>query len=133
MNDELAWRQQLRALQQPEPPPRDLWTLIEARLDPPVSARRARTPWRMAAALASAFLLAGSLAAHLQQAGTTPTVAAWQATNRGLDGATIEFSAARMELQQALQQSPDSPLLQRLLARTQQQQSALHHLRHEAG
>ena len=48
-------------------------------------------------------------------------------------GAAIELDAARMELQMAIQQSPDSPVLQRLLNRTEHQQTQLHQLAGQAG
>ncbi|HEX7732172.1 MAG TPA: hypothetical protein VF415_05950, partial [Rhodanobacter sp.] len=89
-----------------------------------------------------AFLLAGSIGLRLHRnAGTAadsvPALAraptSWSPSDPRLSGAAIELDAARLELQQAMQQSPHSPSLQRLLARTEQQQTQLRRLVHEAG
>ena len=146
--NEFEWRQQMRKLHQPIAPGRDLWGAIDAALEdrdvsatPMLTPRRAsRQPWLLAAALAGAFLLAGSIGLHLQRNATVaaddvPAVAntSWSPSDPRLGGAAIELDAARLELQQAMQQSPHSPALQRLLARTEQQQTQLRHLAHEAG
>ena len=47
--------------------------------------------------------------------------------------AAIELDAARMELQLAIQQAPHSPALQRLLDRTELQQTQLRQLANQAG
>lgn len=123
MND-FRWQRQLRELRQPVAPPHDLWPALDARLGQRTP--RARAPWRLAAALAGAFLLAGGYATHLQQR------AAWPARDPGLAAASLELDAARQELRQALQQTPDSPMLRRLLARTQRQQARLRQADHAA-
>ena len=149
--NEFEWRRQLRDLRKPVVPPGDLWAQIEARLDdtatssPPVRAAQSpRRPmfgrgWLAAASLAALFLLGGSffIRLHQQQAvapagGAATLAAAWKPSDPRLTGAAIELSSAQMELRQALQQAPDSPALQRLLSRTDQQQSQLRHLEHQA-
>ena len=143
--NEFEWRQQMRKLREPVAPHRDLWASIDAALEnrdagmaSPLTARRASPrPWLLAAALAGAFLLAGGigLRQHRATPGSVPALASapWKPSDPRLSGAAIELDAARIELQQAIQQSPDSPSLQRLLARTERQQTQLRHLTQEAG
>jgi len=146
--NEFEWRQQMRKLRQPAAPNRDLWDAIDAALeDRDDSAtlvrdtrHASRQPWLLAAALAGVFLLAGGIGLRLHRSATAtiggaPALAntSWSPSDPRLSGAAIELSAARLELQQAMQQSPHSPSLQRLLARTEQQQTQLRHLVHEAG
>ena len=140
--NEFEWRQQMRKLQQPIAPSRELWHAIEAALEdrgtaaapPPASPRPTRQPWLLAAALAAVFLLAGGIGLRLQQSmDTGAATAAWHPSDPRLGGAAIELGAARIELQQAMQQSPHSPSLQRLLARTERQQAQLRRLANEAG
>ncbi|HKR75677.1 MAG TPA: hypothetical protein VJR95_03375 [Rhodanobacter sp.] len=144
--NEFEWRQQMRNLRQPAAPGRDLWGAIDAALEdrnagaaPVQTPRRAsRQPWLLAAALAGAFLLAGSIGLRLHHTvptddGSAVANASWNPSDPRLGGAAIELDAARLELRQAMQQSPHSPSLQRLLARTEQQQTQLRHLVHEAG
>ncbi|MEW9571356.1 hypothetical protein ABQJ54_06315 [Rhodanobacter sp. Si-c] len=148
--NEFEWRQQMRKLHQPIAPGRDLWGAIDTALvdrdDSATPARAARhasrqlQPWLFAAALAGVFLLAGGIGLRLHRHATAamdgaPALAntSWNPSDPRLSGAAIELDAARLELQQAMQQSPHSPSLQRLLARTEQQQTQLRHLVHEAG
>lgn len=146
--NEFEWRQQMRNLRQPIAPERDLWGAIDAELEersgsatlPHATHRASRRAWLLAAALAGVFLLAGSLGLRLHRNATVATDSApalasarWNPPDPRLSGAAIELDAARLELQQAMQQSPRSPSLQRLLARTEQQQTQLRHLVHEAG
>ncbi|MEW9625008.1 hypothetical protein [Rhodanobacter geophilus] len=148
--NEFEWRQQMRSLRQPVAPRRDLWGAIDAALEArdddaaaaPAARHASRQPWLLAAALAGAFLLAGSIGLRLHRdAGTvtgnapalTNAPAPWNPSDPRLSGAAIELDAARLELQQAIQQSPHSPALQRLLARTERQQTQLRQLVHEAG
>jgi hypothetical protein len=147
--NEFEWRQQMRGLRQPITPGRDLWGAIDAALDargdsvtaaaPAAWRRAAGRPWLQAAALAGVFLLAGGIGLHLHRHATAPdgtaalASASWNPSDPRLSGAAIELDAARLELRQAMQQSPHSPSLQRLLARTEQQQTQLRHLVHEAG
>ena len=74
---------------------------------------------------------AGTAADSVPALARAPT--SWSPSDPRLSGAAIELDAARLELQQAMQQSPHSPSLQRLLARTEQQQTQLRRLVHEAG
>jgi hypothetical protein len=141
MND-FEWRRRLRDLGQPQAPGRDLWAGIEQAIgvDRP-AAQGGRMPlratWFFAAGLAAVTVLAIGLA-RLQPAltPTTPDIAAnsrWKPEDPRLAGAAIELGAAQIELRQAIAQAPDSSALQRLLERTEQQQSRLRQLGHDAG
>lgn len=150
--NELDWRRQLRDLRQPQPPRRDLWDAIAGALDDStVQATGAgmalgkrpeprRRRWLAAACIVAAALLFGGTSWRLLHA-PAPTMVAfapggaplWKPADPRLSAAAIELSTARMELRQALRQAPDSAALQRLLKRTEQQQSQLHQLAHDAG
>jgi hypothetical protein len=85
-------------------------------------------------------VFAGSVVIHLREqpvatttAEATPDVARWHPADPRLAGAAVELDAANMELRQAMEQAPDSPALQRLLYRTQKQQSQLRQMEHQAG
>jgi hypothetical protein len=148
--NEFEWRRQMRDLRQPLTPQRDLWASIDAVLDdagltraptiqaPPVHQTTHRRRWLIAAGLAASLLLAGGMGWHLQHAPAAPSLAStatpsWKPADPRLAGAAIELDAARMELQMAIQQAPDSPVLQRLLNRTEHQQTQLHQLASQAG
>ncbi|MGH8160298.1 MAG: hypothetical protein ACREPQ_19470 [Rhodanobacter sp.] len=145
--NEFEWHRQLRDLRQPLAPQRDLWPAIEATLDDVDAARSLATPvhprarrmrWLVAASLAASVLLAGGIGWHLHHAATATPLAStattpWKPTDPRLAGAAIELDAARMELQSAIQQAPDSPALQRLLSRTEHQQMQLRQLAGQAG
>lgn len=141
MND-FEWRRQLRDLRQPQGPHRDLWAGIEQAIHHhlPVSSQTsppARTPWLFAVGLAAVTLLAVGLT-RLQPLVSPPItdIAAstrWKPEDPRLAGAAIELGAAQIELRQAIAQAPGSPALQRLLERTEQQQSRLRQLGHDAG
>ncbi|HET6430781.1 hypothetical protein [Dyella sp.] len=143
MND-LAWRRQMRELRQPQPPSRDLWAAIEQSLEAApglvstVSTERSgpRTPWWLAASLAAVTVLAVGLMHQADTAALTSAQLAeaprWKPDDPRLAGAAIELNAAQYELRQAIQQAPDSSALQRLLDRTEQQQSRLRQLGHGA-
>ncbi len=138
--NEFEWRRQLRELRQPKMPDRDLWPAIEAALDhaEPAHAGTIRVPpsrrprWLLGAALAASLALAGGVGWHMLQTRTDePTRVAtstWKPTDPRLAGAAIELDAARMELELAIQQAPDSAALQRLLRRTERQQTQLRQL-----
>jgi hypothetical protein len=90
----------------------------------------------LAASLAAVTVLAVGLMRHAP-AGTgwsaqLASAPPWKPDDPRLAGAAIELSAARYELRQALQHAPNSLALQRLLERTEQQQSALRQLGHDA-
>jgi hypothetical protein len=156
--NEFEWRRQMHGLRQPLTPQRDLWDSINAALGEAESIHDLALPerqpsharrWLMAASLAASALLAAGIGWHLyfqhapvaqpiasvQSAPTsTPTIpASWKPVDPRFAGAAIELDAARMELQQAIQQAPHSPALQRLLDRTEQQQMQVRQLAHEAG
>ncbi|MFC5436968.1 hypothetical protein ACFPME_10400 [Rhodanobacter umsongensis] len=151
--NEFEWRRQLRDLRQPLTPQRDLWASIDAALEDverapacaklavcePRPAHRHRH-WLVAASLAASLLLAGGIGWRVLQApapapvaGNTKASGNWKPSDPRLAGAAIELDAARMELQLAIQQAPDSPSLQRLLDRTEQQQTQLRQLTSHAG
>jgi len=141
MND-FEWRRQLRDLRQPQAPRRDLWADIEQTIDAtlPTGARAiapSRTTWLFAAGLAAVTLLAVGLV-RLQPPLAPATAgialhANWKPDDPRLAGAAIELGAAQVELRQAIAQAPGSAALQRLLERTEQQQSRLRQLGHDAG
>jgi len=136
--NEFEWRRQLRELHQPREPGRDLWPAIDAALDGAAGARAPRRNqsqrrrWLLAAALAASVVLAGGVGWRLLQAPTASTGTAasstWKPADPRLAGAAIELDAARMELELAIRQAPDSAALQRLLRHTEQQQAQLRHL-----
>jgi hypothetical protein len=99
--------------------------------------------WALAASFAAVVVLAGGIVWRMHVIPqNTPSVASdsknaenapWKPSDPRLAGAALELDAARMELQQAMQQAPDSPALQRLLQRTHAQQSQLRELEKQAG
>jgi len=151
--NEFEWLRQMRDLNQPAAPRNDLWARIEAELDAadpaqpaavtPIRPARRHQAWAVAASLAAMFVLACGIVWHAQpiQSNVTPALAAmpsshalpWKPSDPRLAGAAVELDAARMELQQAIQQAPDSPALQRLLQRTDAQQAMLRELEKHAG
>lgn len=143
--NELEWHRQMRALRQPVNPRRDLWADIETRLDadsPVARSTQPRAPrrqaWLLAASFAGLSLLAVALNHQLRVAEAPMTIEArtadtWKPTDPRLAGAAVELDAARIELQQAIQQAPHSPSLQRLLDRTEKRQSQLRQLERQAG
>lgn len=154
--NEFEWRRQMRDLRQPLTPQRDLWSSVDAVLD---DAERTQTPanlalreprpthrrrWLIAAGLAASLLLAGGIGWRVLQTPTTTTTTTtvagntkasgnWKPSDPRLAGAAVELDAARMELQLAIQQAPDSASLLRLLGRTEQQQTQLRLLANQAG
>lgn len=141
MND-FEWRRQLRDLRQPHTPRRDLWTGIEQAMgarapNAPGASFPSRAPWFFAAGLAAITLLAIGLARlppTVTPAATDVAAAIrWKPADPRLAGAAIELGAAQVELRQAIAQAPGSAALQRLLERTELQQSRLRQLGHDAG
>jgi hypothetical protein len=142
--NEFEWRRQLRDLQQPQAPRRDLWPAIDAALDrvdqagTPPSARAPRR--RLLAgvagvAVAASLLLVVGAGWHAWFAPPTPAEpartashASWKPDDPRLAGAAIELDAARLELQLAIEQAPDSTALHRLLRHTERQQAQLRQL-----
>jgi hypothetical protein len=145
--NEFEWLRQTRALREPVTPRRDLWPDLDTALDAAQAAipaaskpSRRRQGWLLAASFAGLAIFAGSVVIHLRDqpaapksADVTPEVARWRPTDPRLAGAAVELDAANMELRQAMEQAPSSPALQRLLYRTQKQQSQLRQMEHQAG
>jgi hypothetical protein len=147
--NEFEWLRQTRALREPVSPRRNLWSGIDAALDAadttttaPLVQHPLRRPqsWLIAASFAGLSLFAGSLAVHLRDntlanatAAASPDAGRWRPNDPRLAGAAVELDAASMELRQAIEQAPHSPALQRLLYRTQKQQSQLRQMEHQAG
>jgi hypothetical protein len=138
--NEFEWRRQLRELRRPRMPDRNLWPAIEAALGGAenahartVQSRPLRRPrWLLASALAASLALACGMGWHMLHTSTgatnTAATSRWKPADPRLAGAAIELDAARMELELAIQQAPDSAALQRLLHRTELQQTQLRHL-----
>ena len=141
--NEFEWRRQLHGLRQPLLPQRDLWPSIDAALaahDDTTKTPRHRQRWLFGASLAASALLIAGIGwqlrptRHAREVARTDLVApTWKPSDPRLAGAAVEFTAARMELRQALQQAPDSPALRRLLTRTRQQQAQWQKQAHDAG
>ncbi|HEX8777700.1 MAG TPA: hypothetical protein VF738_06235, partial [Rhodanobacter sp.] len=100
--NEFEWLQQMRSLRQPIAPGRDLWGAIDAALEArdgnatvlQATPRATHRPWLLAAALASAFLLAGGIGLRLHRnaaaaAGDANALAksAWSPSDPRLSGA----------------------------------------------
>jgi hypothetical protein len=149
--NEFEWRRQMRELRQPVAPQRDIWASIDAALEdtgpsyapaaaPKPTGAKGPQHWLVAAGLAASLLIVGGITWHLRQAPAAIPVASapskstkWKPSDPRLAGAAIELDAARMELQQAMQQAPGSSGLQRILARTELQQTQLRELAREPG
>jgi hypothetical protein len=144
--NEFEWLRQMRDLNQPVAPQNDLWARIDAAIDnatpvaaetaTPIRRARHRQVWALAASAAAVMVLAGGIVWRMHSVAPTASSVAtankpnienapWKPSDPRFAGAAVEFGAARMELQQAMQQAPDSPALQRLLQRTEQQQIQL--------
>jgi hypothetical protein len=138
--NELDYLRQMRSLNRPIAPPRDLWAGIEARLDDapaaaPTRHHRAR-PWLMAAAIGAVAVISGGIGLRLAPGGSDAVATAhtnWKPTDPRLTGAAVELDAARMELTQAMQDSPQSAALQRLLQKTERQRDRLRNIDKQAG
>lgn len=139
--NEFEWRRQLRELRAPVTPSADLWTRIDAALEPakPAARSSARPGWLLAASFAGLSLLAVGLSLRQDRlpaaspGSVAATQAPWKPGDPRLAGAAIVLDAADLELKQAIEQAPHSPALQRLLSRTRQQQSRLRQLDQQAG
>jgi hypothetical protein len=153
--NEFEWLRETRDLNQPVEPRNDLWARIDAALDDappiatPLSAPIKRAPrqqiWGLAASIAAMVVLTGSIVWRVHTAAPINAStwananalhidnAPWKPNDPRLAGAAVELGAARIELQQAIEQAPDSPALQRLLQRTNDQQAQLRNLEKQAG
>ncbi len=148
---EFEWLRRMRELRQPLAPQGDLWGAIDAAIShadrsgdtmtPPASRPTSPRRWLFATALAASTVLVCSVLWQWRQqapantpiAGTTTAPTPWKPSDPRLSGAAIELDAARMELQLAMRQAPASPALQRLLERTELQQTQLRQLARQAG
>jgi hypothetical protein len=154
---EFEIQRNLRAMNAPRMPARDLWPAIAARIEAgesaPLATRRRWLP--LAAAASTVLAIAGSLlfvtlrdhtdapiesddyamATRFQR--ITPQEARDEALRSGQDprlaGANIVIDAAHSELQQALEQHPDAVFLVSLLNRTNAQRMKIEQLGAKAG
>lgn len=154
---EFEIQRNLRAMNAPRMPGRDLWPAIAARIEAgesaPLATRRRWLP--LAAAASTVLAIAGSLlfvtlrdhtgapiesddyamATRFQR--ITPQEARDEALRSGQDprlaGANIVIDAAHSELQQALEQHPDAVFLVSLLNRTNAQRMKIEQLGAKAG
>jgi len=133
MNNEFQWRSELRKLDEPAEPTRDLWPHVRARVE---AAPRQHARWpRLAAAAAVVAMAAGAgvLAWHQhstelaqQHEATTSTPLEWaQPENPKLLAAAQDLDSASASLQQALERHPDAVFLVGLLNRTNSQRMRL--------
>jgi hypothetical protein len=155
---EFEIQRNLRAMNAPRMPKRDLWPSIAARIVTGETAapRATRRRWLPLAVAAGTMLaIAGSLLVFTQRERTgapvesddyamatrfqriTPQEARDQALRSGQDpriaGANIVLDAAHSELQQALEQHPDAVFLVSLLNRTNAQRMKIEQLGAKAG
>lgn len=150
-------QRQLRAMNAPRSPERDLWPAIATRIadESVVEAHRTRRRWMpLAAAAGTVLAIAGGLlvftlrdrspvatddpyASATRVERITPSEARAQASRTGADprlaGANIVLDAAHSELQQALEQHPDAVFLVSLLNRTNAQRMKLEQFGTKAG
>ncbi len=145
MNNEFAWRKQMRELDGPVEPTRDLWSHIHARI---TSAPLLRPRWlRAGMAIAAAALIAcaaGLIVPRMRSATVPPlaqvvpavtgsddntsarTALGWAVpTNPALATAAQDLDSASTDLQNALEQRPDAVFLVGLLNRTNAQRMRL--------
>jgi hypothetical protein len=157
---EFEIQRNLRAMNAPRLPERDLWPAIAARIESgseSVAPRATRRRWLpLAAAASTVFAIAGALtffalrdqgridtsasddyamATHVER--ISPAQAREQALRTGQDprlaGANVVLDAAHSELQQALEQHPDAVFLVSLLNRTNAQRMKLEQFGANAG
>jgi len=147
MND-FEIQRDLRRMNAPREPQRDLWGGIATRIEAaPIVVTRAQRWRRPAFAAAAGITLAvAAFATWRMQAPPTPSFAAEDARallravktrapndDPRLLAAAIVLDSAHAELQQALAQHPDSPFLVDLLNRTQARRDKLDHFGANAG
>jgi len=155
---EFEIQRNLRAMNTPRMPERDLWPEIAARIEAGETAtpRATRRRWLpLAAAAGTVLAIAGTLFVFTSRDHTgapvesddyamatqfqriTPQEARDQALRSGQDpriaGANIVIDAAHFELQQALEQHPDAVFLVSLLNRTNAQRMKIEQLGAKAG
>lgn len=147
MND-FEIQRDLRRMNAPREPQRDLWAGIATRIEatPTVVTRASRWHRPAFAAAAGIVLAVAAFATWRVQTPATPSFAAedarallravkTQAPNDDprLLAAAIVLDSAHAELQQAIAQHPDSPFLVDLLNRTQARRDKLDHFGANAG
>lgn len=130
-NSEFQWRNEMRKLEEPVEPARELWPQIQARIQ---SAPRQRMRWPRLAAAAAVLVMAGGAGVlawqqHMvqlaqQEAPSTPLEWA-QPENPKLLAAAQDLDSASADLQQALERHPDAVFLVGLLNRTNSQRMRL--------
>jgi hypothetical protein len=155
---EFEIQRNLRAMNAPRMPARDLWPAIAARIDAGATSASPATRRRwlpLAAAASTVLAIAGSLAFFALSGRSTgpsetddyamatrfqritPAEARDQALRSGQDprlaGANIVIDAAHSELQAALEQHPDAVFLVSLLNRTNAQRMKIEQLGTKAG
>jgi hypothetical protein len=142
IDNEFAWRNELRKLGGDAQPQRDLWPQIAAR----IAVRPATQRWRMGLGLAATLTLGfgvATLAWRTQSANTIRIAAttpahgavglaadnaplAWAVpANPALAAASRDLDGASVQLQQALEQQPQAVFLVGLLNRTNAQRMRL--------
>lgn len=142
IDNEFAWRNELRKLGGDAQPQRDLWPQIAAR----IAVRPATSRWRMGLGLAATVLVAAgvsalawrsqsantiSIAAMMPAHGATGLAAdnaplAWAVPdNPALAAASRDLDGASVQLQQALEEHPQAVFLVGLLNRTNAQRMRL--------
>jgi hypothetical protein len=132
--NEFEWLRQMRDENENAAP-------VQVTAPTPIRRERHRHTWALAAGFAAVALLSGGVVWRMHAIPASPqpgpitaqSSAPWKPSDPRLAGAALELGAARMELQQAMQQAPDSPALQRLLQRTDAQQARLRELEKQAG
>jgi hypothetical protein len=154
---EFEMQRDLRAMNAPRDPGRDLFPSIAARIaaesGAPVATPVRRRRWMpLAAAAGTLFAIVGGVTLFALQSKTaapddgygvahvdriSPREAREQALRSGIDpriaGANVVLDAAHSELQQALEQHPDAVFLVSLLNRTNAQRLKLEQLGANAG
>jgi hypothetical protein len=136
MNNEFAWRSEMRKLGGDVEPAHDLWPHIAAQIATRTTVRQSRL--QIAFAIAATFVIAISagwvaqrgnwqtLNADSRAAATAPTAMDWaQPRDAKLAAAARDLDDASAQLQQALEQHPDAVFLVGLLNRANGQRMRL--------
>ena len=139
MNNEFAWRSQMRQLGGSVEPAHDLWPGVAAQIATRSTSRENR--WQIAFAIAATLVIAlgaglvaqrgnwQTLSADVRAPAVAPTALDWaQPRDSKLAAAARDLDNASANLQQALEQRPDAVFLVGLLNRANGQRMRL--LRH---
>ncbi|MGA9333500.1 MAG: hypothetical protein WBV39_04415 [Rudaea sp.] len=142
MNDEFAWRSQLRKLGDEVQPHRDLWPQIAAR----IAVRPATRPWRLGLGLAATLIMACGVAMIAWRTQSRSVIAitrtapahdaaavvadnaplAWAVpADMALAAASHDLDSASVQLQQTLETHPQAVFLVDLLNRINGQRMRL--------